>query len=159
MKISVCNFLCFSCYRLIVTAEIEEQLKAQNESPEISAMLEEYIHELYVYEICNNSFISLCYRDSRHIIVGSIQFLGMCLINPMKMDGPHNLMSVSSQITLITERSQSSQELVYFSLLLQRLNSYNSREHPYSCDVFNKSQENGCSPLSYVSVISNYSGY
>jgi hypothetical protein len=66
-------------------------------------MLEEYIHELYVYDICNNSFISLCYRDSRHIIVGSIHILVMCLINPRKMDALHYRMSVSFQITLVIE--------------------------------------------------------
>jgi hypothetical protein len=107
-----------------------------------------------------NSFTSLfCYRDSIHTIVGSIHILGMCLINPMKMDAPHYYMSVSSQITLITERSQSSQELIYFSLLLQRLNSYYGGEHPQSWDVYNKFQECGCSRFWYVSTISNSSDF
>jgi hypothetical protein len=52
---------------LIVTAAVEEQLKAQNESLEISAMLEDNINELYVYEICNNLFTSLFVTETQGV--------------------------------------------------------------------------------------------
>jgi hypothetical protein len=63
------------------------------------------------------------------------------------MDASHYHMSVSFQITLITEKFFTFTAVTHLLLsLLQRLKAYYCGEHLYSCDVFNNSQENGCFP-------------
>jgi hypothetical protein len=83
----------------------------------------------------------LYYRNSIHTIVGSIHIRVMCFINSRSMDAPNYGMSVSFQFTLIAKGFITLTAGTHLLLsLLQRLNSYYCGEHPYTCDVSNKSQ-------------------
>jgi hypothetical protein len=76
------------------------------------------------------------------------------------MDTADYYMSVSFQLTLITERFITLITATHLILsFLQALNSYDCWEHPFSCDVCSKFQVNGRSQLLHVTVISNNSDY
>jgi hypothetical protein len=69
-------FFAFFCYRLIITEEVEDVFREQNESQEIFTMQGKYTNnELRVYEICHNSFTALfSYRDIKAYSSGEHQY-------------------------------------------------------------------------------------